>query len=42
MNDLKQPDAIFYAAALTLASLGYTYHGGEQWKPPVGNPQLSI
>lgn len=38
MNDLKQPDAISYAAVLTLASLGYTYDGGEQWKPPVGNP----
>ena len=24
------------AAANTLNALGYTYHGGEQWKPPIG------
>ncbi len=24
------------AAIRTLAYLGYTYHGGEQWKPPLG------
>lgn len=24
------------AAAQTLAAMGYTYHGGEQWKPPIG------
>lgn len=29
------------AAALTLAQLGYTYHGGEQWKPPLGKQTLS-
>lgn len=25
------------AAVRTLEFLGYTYHGGEQWKPPLGN-----
>jgi hypothetical protein len=25
------------AAVRTLESLGYTYHGGELWKPPLGN-----
>lgn len=25
------------AAIKTLQSKGYTYHGGEQWKPPAGN-----
>ena len=25
-----------FAAVATLKSLGYTYHGGEQWKPPLG------
>jgi hypothetical protein len=24
------------AAIRTLTYLGYTYHGGEQWKPPLG------
>ena len=26
------------AAIKTLANLGYTYHGGELWKPPIGKP----
>jgi hypothetical protein len=26
------------AAQVTLQHLGYTYHGGEQWKPPLGKP----
>jgi hypothetical protein len=25
------------SAVRTLESLGYTYHGGELWKPPLGN-----
>jgi len=24
------------AAMATLERLGYTYHGGEEWKPPLG------
>ena len=24
------------AAVRTLTRLGYTYHGGEEWKPPLG------
>jgi hypothetical protein len=24
------------AAQKTLERMGYTYHGGEQWKPPLG------
>ncbi|MFL3604255.1 hypothetical protein ACJU4I_10805 [Pseudomonas aeruginosa] len=24
------------SAVRTLEALGYTYHGGEQWKPPIG------
>ena len=27
------------AAIKTLDFLGYTYHGGEQWKPPLETPQ---
>lgn len=27
------------AALATVARLGYTYHGGELWNPPVGKPQ---
>lgn len=27
------------AAVKTLQGLGYTYHEGEQWKPPLGKPQ---
>jgi hypothetical protein len=27
------------AAIKTLQDLGYTYHDGEQWKPPLGKPQ---
>lgn len=26
------------AAVKTLKHLGYTYHGGELWKPPLGKP----
>lgn len=26
------------AAKRTLLDLGYTYHGGERWKPPIGKP----
>lgn len=26
------------AAQATLQHLGYTYHGGEKWKPPLGKP----
>lgn len=26
------------AAIATLTSLGYTYHGGQMWKPPLGQP----
>lgn len=26
------------AAFNTLKRLGYTYHGGEEWKPPLGQP----
>jgi len=26
------------AAINTLTCLGYTYHGGERWKPPLGKP----
>lgn len=35
------PDPIFteaQAAVATLKALGYTYHGGEVWKPPLGKP----
>ena len=32
-----------YGAALkTLQDLGYTYHGGEMWKPPLGTPPAYI
>ncbi len=30
------------AATRTLESLGYAYHGGEVWKPPVGQPPAYI
>ena len=32
----QQPDAHAKAAIATLTSLGYTWIGGEQWKPPIG------
>lgn len=32
----QQPDAPAKAAIATLTSLGYTWIGGEQWKPPIG------
>lgn len=31
-----QASAGYEAAVATLRALGYTYHGGEQWKPPLG------
>ena len=34
LDDLEKADA----ACATLQRLGYTYHGGEQWKPPLGTP----
>lgn len=30
------------AAKATLINLGYTYHGGEMWKPPLGQPPAYI
>jgi hypothetical protein len=30
------------AAIKTLEHLGYTYHGGELWKPPLGKPRPSL
>lgn len=30
------------AARKTLERLGYTYHGGEQWKPPLGEIPLRL
>lgn len=32
----REPSAQQKAAAKTLAHIGYTYHGGELWKPPLG------
>ena len=33
-------DAMHEAAVKTLAAAGYTYHGGQLWKPPLGpSPQ---
>lgn len=34
----RQPANQLRAAAATLEKLGYTYHGGELWKPPLGKP----
>ena len=28
------------AAVKTLERLGYTYHGGEEWKPPLGKQEF--
>lgn len=36
-DTLDAVDALI-AALATLKHLGYTYHGGEQWKPPLGSP----
>lgn len=33
-------DARANAAVATLSFLGYTYHGGVQWKPPIGKPPV--
>jgi hypothetical protein len=31
------------AAIKTLERIGYTYHGGEEWKPPLGEkPNLDV
>lgn len=35
--DLLRDESI--SAVVTLKSLGYTYHGGEQWKPLLGSRQ---
>lgn len=34
--------AINVAARKTLTGLGYTYEGGEEWKPPLGNPKVTL
>lgn len=34
----RHPANQLRAAAATLEKLGYTYHGGEVWKPPLGKP----
>lgn len=36
LADGAQPPATTQAALRTLDGLGYTYHGGELWKPPLG------
>jgi len=37
---LKVLDEDLYNSAVrTLHSLGYTYHNGEMWKPPLGKRQ---
>jgi hypothetical protein len=30
------------AATKTLEAVGYTYHGGELWKPPLGSDKLPL
>ena len=30
------------SAIETLKRLGFTYHGGELWKPPLGKPHPSL
>ncbi len=35
-EDVERLFAESQAAVRTLQFLGYTYHGGEQWKPPLG------
>lgn len=30
------------AAIRTLKGLGYTYHGGQQWKPPLGDSRVTV
>lgn len=37
-NDAAKKEAAFK----TLQDLGYTYHGGEMWKPPLGQPPAYI
>lgn len=34
--------AINAAAHKTLTGLGYVYEGGEEWKPPLGNPRVTL
>lgn len=34
---IKWPEPACKAAIRTLEHLGYTYHGAEYWKPPLGN-----
>ena len=34
-DSMKQPERKLLASILTLEQLGYTYHGGELWKPPI-------
>lgn len=34
LDDISEQEMA--AAIRTLQGLGYTYHGGEQWKPPTG------
>jgi hypothetical protein len=36
--DIAQPAPVQVAAVKTLEHLGYTYHGAELWKPPIGKP----
>lgn len=38
-QELESSKALSWLAACrTLERLGYTYHGAELWKPPLGNP----
>lgn len=40
LSTAPQPSA--EAAIRTLEGLGYTYHGGQQWKPPLGDCRVTV
>ncbi len=43
MSDIEIKNMIdrAFSAIKTLEQVGYTYHAGEYWKPPIGNISLN-
>ena len=41
-NEHPRVAPLIMAAMNTLKALGYTYHGGETWKPPLGTQPTTV
>jgi hypothetical protein len=42
MNEIDKRNASRLSAVKTLERLGYTFHGGEEWRPPIGSSPVPL